>query len=62
MMSMVFSSVGLPLEGIALIAGIDRLLDMFRTTINITGDTLITMIVDKSEGTLDEKVYYDRSL
>jgi Na+/H+-dicarboxylate symporter len=62
MMSMVFSSVGLPLEGIALIAGIDRLLDMFRTTINITGDTLITMIVDKSEGTLDEKVYYDRTL
>jgi Na+/H+-dicarboxylate symporter len=59
MMGMVLASVGLPLEGIALIAGIDRILDMMRTTINITGDTLITVIVDKSEGTLDEKVYYD---
>ncbi len=59
MMGMVLASVGLPLEGIALIAGIDRILDMMRTTINITGDTVITVIVDKSEGTLDEKVYYD---
>lgn len=59
MMGMVLASAGLPLEGIALIAGIDRILDMLRTTINITGDTLITVVVDKSEGTLDEEVYYD---
>jgi Na+/H+-dicarboxylate symporter len=59
MMGMVLTSVGLPLEGIALIAGIDRILDMMRTTVNITGDCLITMLVDKSEGTFDENTYRD---
>ncbi len=59
MMGMVLTSVGLPLEGIALIAGIDRILDMMRTTVNITGDTLITVIIDKTEGTLDTQTYYD---
>ena len=62
MMGMVFTSVGLPLEGIALIAGVDRILDMMRTTVNITGDSLITMLVDKSEGTFDEKTYHDMSI
>jgi Na+/H+-dicarboxylate symporter len=62
MMGMVFTSVGLPLEGIALIAGVDRILDMMRTTVNITGDSLITMLVDKTEGTFDEKKYHDMSL
>jgi len=57
MMGMVLTSVGLPLEGIALIAGVDRILDMLRTTVNITGDSVITMLVDKSEGTFDEAVY-----
>ncbi len=56
-MGMVLSSVGLPIEGIGIILGVDRVLDMVRTTINITGDSAITMIVDKTEGTLDEKVY-----
>ena len=55
---MVLSSVGLPIEGIALIAGVDRILDMFRTTINITGDCAITLIVDKTEKELDEKLYH----
>jgi Na+/H+-dicarboxylate symporter len=59
-MGMVLSSVGLPLEGIALIAGIDRILDMIRTTINITGDCAITLMIDKSEKQLDEKVYYSK--
>jgi Na+/H+-dicarboxylate symporter len=59
MMGMVLSSVGLPLEGIALIAGIDRILDMMRTTVNITGDCVITMLVDKTEGTFDDKTYHD---
>lgn len=58
MMGMVLTSVGLPLEGIALIAGIDRILDMLRTTINITGDACITLVVDKTEGTMDEKTYF----
>lgn len=56
-MSMVLTSVGLPIEGIGLILGVDRILDMVRTTINITGDSAITLIVDKTEGALDEKVY-----
>ena len=57
-MSMVLTSVGLPIEGIGIILGVDRILDMVRTTINITGDSAITLIVDKTEGALDEKVYY----
>lgn len=60
MMGMVLTSVGLPLEGIALIAGVDRILDMMRTTVNITGDSLITMLVDKSEGTMDVERYYEK--
>ena len=59
MMGMVLTSVGLPLEGIALIAGVDRILDMLRTTVNITGDSVITMLVDKSEGTFDKRLYED---
>jgi Na+/H+-dicarboxylate symporter len=60
-MSMVLTSVGLPIEGIGIILGVDRILDMVRTTLNITGDSAITLIVDKTEGALDEKVYYSKS-
>lgn len=56
-MGMVLSSVGIPMEGIAMILGVDRILDMFRTTVNITGDSAITLIIDKTEGTLDTEVY-----
>lgn len=59
-MGMVLHSVGLPIEGIGLLLGVDRVLDMVRTTINITGDCAITMIVDRTEGTLDESVYYSK--
>jgi Na+/H+-dicarboxylate symporter len=59
-MSMVLTSVGLPIEGIGLILGVDRILDMVRTTINITGDSAITLIVDRSEGGLNEKTYYSK--
>lgn len=59
-MGMVLSSVGLPLEGIGLILGIDRILDMLRTTINITGDATITLIIDSSEKQLDKKTYYSK--
>lgn len=59
-MGMVLSSVNLPIEGIGIILGIDRVLDMIRTTINITGDSAITLIVDKSEGGLDKKAYYSK--
>lgn len=49
MLAMVFQQVGLPLEGIALIMGIDRLLDMLRTAVNVTGDTVVAAIVARSE-------------
>lgn len=49
MLTMVLNSVGLPVEGIALIIGIDRLLDMARTAVNITGDAACAVIVAKSE-------------
>jgi len=57
MMSMVFTSVGLPIEAIAIIAGVDRLLDMVRTTVNVTGDLAISVVIDRSEGTFDEALY-----
>ena len=57
-MGMVLGSVGLPLDGIGIILGVDRILDMIRTTVNITGDAAVTVLVDRSEGMLDEKVYY----
>lgn len=58
MMPMILTAINIPIEGVALIAGIDRILDMIRTTINITGDATVTLIIDKTEGTLDEKIYY----
>ncbi len=57
-MGMVLNSVGLPIEGIGLLLGVDRILDMIRTTINITGDCAITLLVDASEKTIDKDVYY----
>ena len=57
MLSLVLASVGLPIEGIAIIAGIDRILDMARTTVNITGDAMVSVLVAKSEGELNEDIY-----
>ncbi|MGB7389774.1 dicarboxylate/amino acid:cation symporter [Marinomonas sp.] len=59
MLSMVFAQVGLPIEGIGLILGVDRLLDMIRTAVNISGDAVVTAVVAKSEGQLDESIYND---
>lgn len=59
MLAMVLNQVGLPLEGIALIMGVDRLLDMIRTAVNITGDNCVSVIVAKSEGALDESRFLD---
>jgi len=59
MLTMVLSQVGLPVEGIALIIGVDRLLDMMRTAVNVTGDATIAVVVAKSEGQLDEAVFND---
>ncbi|MGL0817142.1 dicarboxylate/amino acid:cation symporter [Vibrio vulnificus] len=59
MLAMVLNQVGLPLEGIALIMGVDRLLDMIRTAVNITGDACVSVIVAKSEGALDLDRFVD---
>lgn len=57
-LTMVFNSVGLPVEGIALIMGIDRILDMTRTAVNITGDAVCTTIVANQNKAVDKEVYY----
>ncbi len=59
MLAMVLQQVNLPVEGIALIIGVDRLLDMTRTAVNVTGDCMVACIVAKSEGELDESVFND---
>ena len=59
MLAMVLTQVGLPPEGIALIIGVDRLLDMMRTAVNVTGDAAVTTIVAKSEGKLDLDTFND---
>lgn len=56
-LSMVFASVGLPVEGIAIIMGIDRILDMARTAVNITGDAMCTTIVASQEDALNRDVF-----
>lgn len=56
-LSMVFTSVGLPVEGIALIMGIDRILDMSRTAVNITGDAVCTTIVAVQDKSFDKNVF-----
>lgn len=61
MISIVFSSVGIPLEGIAILAGVDRLRDMATTTLNITGDAVCAVYVAKRENELDEAMYLSNS-
>ena len=56
-LSMVFASVGLPVEGIGIIMGIDRLLDMARTAVNITGDAVCTIIVAHQDQLVDKNVF-----
>ena len=56
-LTMVFNSVGLPVEAIGLIRGIDRILDMSRTAVNITGDAVCTTIVAKQNNALDAEVF-----
>ena len=53
MLTLVLNSVGLPLEGIAIIAGIDRILDMARTTVNVVGDCAVTVLVAQGENELN---------
>lgn len=56
-LTMVLRQVNLPVEGIALIIGVDRLLDMLRTAVNVIGDAVVTCIVAKSERLMDIAVF-----
>ena len=56
-LSMVFNSVGLPVEAIGLIMGIDRILDMTRTAVNITGDAVCTTIVARQDNAVDVEIF-----
>ena len=56
-LALVLQQVGLPVEGIALIIGVDRLLDMIRTAINVTGDAAVSTIVGRTEGKFDEAIF-----
>lgn len=59
MLVMVFDQVGLPADAIGLIIGVDRVLDMVRTSVNVTGDAVVSTIVAKSENRLDVDIYND---
>ncbi len=56
-LALVLQQVGLPVEGIALIIGVDRLLDMIRTAINVTGDAAVSTIVGRTEGKFDAAIF-----
>lgn len=58
MLSMVLTSVNLPLEGIGLIMGVERIVDMFRTTVNVMGDNVCTLIVANSENDFNKEMFY----
>lgn len=59
LLATVLTQVGLPVEGIGLIIGVDRLLDMTRSAVNVTGDSMVSVIVDKSEKELDIERFND---
>ncbi len=56
-LALVLEQAGLPVEGIALIIGVDRLLDMVRTAVNVTGDATVSLVVADSEGQFEEQIY-----
>lgn len=56
-LTMILISVGLPTEGIALIMGVDRILDMLRTAVNVTGDAVCTLIVAKQNDEFDSEIF-----
>ncbi|MDA3935046.1 MAG: dicarboxylate/amino acid:cation symporter [Gammaproteobacteria bacterium] len=59
LLATVLRQVGLPVEGIAMILGVDRILDMARTAVNITGDAMVSTVVAKSENEMDIDTYND---
>ncbi len=61
-LAMVLQQVNLPVEGIALIIGVDRLLDMLRTAVNVSGDSMVTLTVAKSEGLWDQDTFEGKAV
>lgn len=61
-LSLVLNQVGLPVQGVMLIIGVDRLLDMVRTAVNISGDAMISVVVAKSEKKLSMEIYRDQTI
>ena len=57
MLIIILESVGVPSAGVALILGVDRILDMIRTSVNVTGDSAVACIVANSENLLDKEVF-----
>jgi Na+/H+-dicarboxylate symporter len=57
MLAMVFQQVGLPVAAIGVIYGVDRLLDMVRTAVNVTGDVAVSAVIAKSENAFDDAVF-----
>lgn len=60
-LAMVLQQVGLPVEGIAIIIGVDRLLDMMRTVVNISGDSMVSLVIANSEKMLNRDLFDDLS-
>jgi Na+/H+-dicarboxylate symporter len=58
---LVLQTVGLPVEGVALIIGVDRILGMLRTTVNVIGDAVITVFIASTEGELNREIYFSES-
>lgn len=56
MITMIFTQIGIPLEAVAIVAGVDRVLDMARTTLNVMGDATASLVVSKSEGEMQPPV------
>ncbi|MDX5406940.1 MAG: dicarboxylate/amino acid:cation symporter [Chromatiaceae bacterium] len=62
MLTVTLSVVGLPLEGIAFIAAVDRIIDMMRTATNVTGDTMVALVIGRTEGLVEEQTAPDANL
>ena len=60
-LALVLTQVGLPVEGIALIIGVDRLLDMTRTVVNVVGDATVSSVVARSEGQFEDEIFAEES-
>ena len=57
MLTVIFTQIGIPLEGITLLLGVDRLLDMMRTSVNVSGDICISCVIASSEGKINDKLF-----